>query len=289
MKNTLIATGIALMLLFTVLLSTCTKVGPKTAGFRVNNAGNYRGVANIPLCTGYQFYVPWVQHIETVPTTMEHIVWSDDKKEGEPDDQSISISCLGGAGFFLNVGLNVHVIASEAPRMWIRWNEVDVKDIMKKFLRNVIRGDMQIISSSMTVDSVLNNYSGLESACRHIVTDSLRTYGFAVDGFNFLGRPRAIDAQLEAAIARKIAAKQESETKTQELQSSIAEANKKIATARGDSASSVIEATGKAEAIKALQQQVTPTYVDYLRAQNWDGRLPTTMLSSGSNTLFSLK
>ncbi len=284
--------GAIFVLLLITLLSTCTKVGPKEAGFRVNNAGDYRGVNNIPLCTGYQFYIPWVQHIEKVSTTMEHIVWSNDKNEGEPTDQAITISCLGGAGFNVNIGLNIHVIATEAPRMWIKWKEVDVPDIMSKFLRNVIRGDMQRISGTMTVDSVLNNYAGLEDACRKIVSDSLRAYGFYVDGFNFLGRPTASDKGLEEAIHRTIIAKRDADTRVMEQQSTTAEANKKIIAARGDSASAVIEAAGQAEAIRLKQREITPTYVEYIKwlnASNNNPRVPSTVLGSGTGYIYSPK
>jgi len=285
----LIVAGILLFLICAAGCSTCTLVGPKEAGFKVRKGGSYRGVDNIPLITGYNFYIPWVETVEKVPTTMNHIVWSDSKTEGSPDDEAITIFCNGGAGFKVNVGLNVSVIAQEAPHMWIRWGTLDVEYIMKTFIRNKIRGSMQNISSTMTVDSILNNFTTLESACNTAIGDTMRAYGFQLNGFNILSKPIAVNKALEDAIDAKIVAKQDAEKTVMQLQTSIAEANKKVATARGDSASAVIEATGKAEAIKALQAQVTPTYVDYIRAEKWDGVLPTTILGSGSNTLFNLK
>lgn len=273
-KLTLIIAGLIVFLLSMVLFSTCTLVGPKEAGFKVRKGGNYRGVSNIPLVTGYNFYVPGVETIEKVPTTMYHIVWSDDKQEGDAIDQSITIFCNGGAGFHVNVGLNVSVIPTEAPRMWIRWGTLDVDAIMKTYIRNIVRGNMQRVSSTMSVDSILNNFSTLEAACSDVVRDSLRVYGFNMNGFNILSKPVASNPDLEKAIDAKIVAKQLAEKTVMELQTNIAESNKKVATARGDSASAVIEALGKAEAIKALQAQLSPTYVEYIKWLNAGDAVP---------------
>lgn len=67
----------------------------------------------------------------------------------------------------------------------------------------------------------------------------------------------------------------------------IANAQTQIATARGDSAKAVIEASGRAEAIRREQAVITPTYVEYIKWSNWDGKLPTTSLGSGTNVLLS--
>ncbi len=280
-----IAAAVLLLFLFIGGCSTCTLVGPKEAGFKVKRGGTYRGVQNIPLITGYNFYLPWYETVEKVPTTMYHIVWTDDKNEGDKIDQSITINCNGGAGFHVNVGLNVSVIATEAPRMWIRWGTLDVDFIMKTYIRNTVRGQMQRVSSSMSVDSVLNNFSHLETACSDAIRDSLLVYGFAMNGFNILSKPVATDPALEAAINAKIVAKQNAEKTIMENQTAIAEANKVISKARGDSAAQVIEAAGKAEAIKVLQAQISPTYVEYVKWTKWDGVLPGVVGGSGGMML----
>lgn len=283
MKSKLQMAGGILLFLCIVLMSTCTKVGPKEAAFRVNNAGNYRGVSNIDLVTGYQWYVPGIQHIEKVGTYMHHIVWSDDKNEGTPEDQSITVFCNGGAGFHINVGLNVSVIPAEAPRMWLRWKTIDVDDIMKTYIRNVVRGNMQNVASTMSVDSVLNKFTTLEAACSVTIRDSLRNYGFHVDGFNILSKPKATDPKLEEAINGKIIARQLSEKETMNIQIHQAQALQKAADARGDSSYNVIEAMGKAEAIKVLQAQITPTYVEYVKWNNAGEDVPRVPQYQGVN------
>lgn len=269
-----IAAGVLLLILCITGCSTCTLVSPTEAGFKINKSGDYRGVSNLPLITGYNFYIPWLQQIETIPTTMQHEVWSDSKDEGSPTDQAVTISCKGGAGFKVDVGLNYHVIASDAPKIYLRWKKTDLADITSTFIRNICRGCMQDISGTITVDSVLNNLPAFEHASKTAIFDTLIRYGFYVDNFNVLKQPVPSDPQLAASINAKVKAKQDAETSIMQLQQSIAEANKKVAAARGDSAATLIEAQGKAEAIKALQAQITPTYVDYVKWKDAGDNVP---------------
>jgi hypothetical protein len=40
--------------------------------------------------------------------------------------------------------------------------------------------------------------------------------------------------------------------------------------------------------MKLKQQELTPLYVDYVKANAWDGKLPSTM-TSGSGTFLNIK
>ena len=57
----------------------------------------------------------------------------------------------------------------------------------------------------------------------------------------------------------------------------------KIATAKGDSAKTIIRATAEAQSIKIKQQQLKSSsqYIEYLKAQKWDGKMPQVVGSGG--------
>ncbi|HRD58170.1 MAG TPA: hypothetical protein PK504_08980 [Ferruginibacter sp.] len=71
-------------------------------------------------------------------------------------------------------------------------------------------------------------------------------------------------------------------------QVAVAEAERKIAEARGDSAQAVIQAAGRAEAIKKEQMSLTPLYIDYIKVQKWSGQVPTTVAGNSSGFLMQL-
>lgn len=281
----------ALLMLSIVILtnSSCTRITPTEAGFRINNSGDYRGIDSLPLLTGWQWYMPGQTQIVTIPTTMQHVVWSEGHEEGTESNEHITINCMGGSGFKVDVGLNYRVKPNSASKIYLKYKMDDLSQITQTFLRNILRGGMQDISGYITVDSMLNNLPLYEQSVRTQLTKKFDVEGFILDGFNILSLPRPVDPALAKAINNKIIAKQNAETSKQQLEQFIAEANKRIATARGDSATSVIRALGQAEAIKLLQQQLTPEYIEYIRATRWNGVYPSTILGNSSGVLLNIK
>lgn len=277
-----------ILLAFSILLlCQCTQVGPTEAGFKISKSGSYRGVDSLPLLTGFNWYMPGYSEIVTIPTTQQHTVWTSDKAEGGEENQEITVSCMGGAGFRMDIGLNWRVDAGKASKIYLKYSTDDLKSISSTYLRNVVRGKMQEISGTMTVDSLLNNLPLFESDVHKALNKQLNPEGFLIDLYNVLKQPTPSDPELAKSIAAKVKAKQDAERTKMELQSSEAEAAKQIATARGDSASKVISASGEAQAIRLKQAVMTPEYVDFIKWSQWDGKLPGTMLGGNTSVLLS--
>ncbi len=93
---------------------------------------------------------------------------------------------------------------------------------------------------------------------------------------------------LQQAIESKTKAVQEAQASVQRKLVAEAEAQEKIATAKGDSAKAVIDAKAYAEATRLKQKEISPLYVEFLKAQKWDGVLPTTV-AGGSGTFLNIK
>lgn len=289
MKSTYV---IAAIVAFCLLLGFigCHRVSPTEVGFIVSNSGDYRGIDSLPVVTGYNFVMPGFKYIVTLPTTQQHVVWSEDGTEGADKGQQITISCLGGAGFKMDVGFNFRVDPNKASKIYLKYRTDDLDRITATYLRNIVRGAMQDLSGTMTVDSVLNNLPYYEHTVAAGLTERLAREGFIVDNFNITKQPTPTDNNLAASINAKIKAKQDAETSKMQLQQSIAEANKKVADARGDSASKVINALADAEVIKVKTNSLSasPQYIELIKAEKWDGKLPT-YIGSGQGTLFSIK
>jgi regulator of protease activity HflC (stomatin/prohibitin superfamily) len=148
---------------------------------------------------------------------------------------------------------------------------------------------MQDVSGTITVDSILNNLPAYEHAVDTLLNKRLQPQGFIIM-FNILKQPTPTDPNLAKSIASKIQAKQDAERAVTELQSSIAEANKRIAKARGDSASGVIEALAEAKAITVKQEALrqSPQYIELVKAQKWNGVLPT-VTAGGAGMILNIK
>jgi regulator of protease activity HflC (stomatin/prohibitin superfamily) len=266
----------SIILAFSILaltLNSCTQITPKEEGFKISNSGDYRGVDSLPLLTGVNFYMPGFSYIVTLPTIMQHKVWSEGSKEGSTDDEAIIINCMGGSGFKVDVGLNYRIKGGKASKVYLKYKSDNIETITDTYLRNIVRGAMQDISGHITVDSILNNLPGYEASVRGSLSERFTKEGFILEGYNILAMPKPVDPNLAAAINKKIIAKQDAETAIQQLQITKAEANKQIAEARGDSASSVTRAAGEAKAYSLKQRELTALLVQQQTIEKWDGKL----------------
>ncbi len=269
MRKLALVAGICIL-----LASSCTRVTPTEEGFKISNSGDYRGIDSLPLLTGVNWYMPGFSYIVTLPTIMQHVVWSEAKNEGSEPDQEIVINCMGGSGFKVDVGLNYRIAPGKASKIYLKYKSDDLSTITNTYLRNIVRGAMQDISGHITVDSILNNLPAYEASVRSRLVDKFLKEGFLMDGYNILSMPRPVDPNLATAINQKIIAKQNSETAKQQLQITIAEANKKIAEAKGDSASLVTNAAGEAKANQLRQATLTENLLRQQMLDKWDGKLP---------------
>ncbi len=263
-----------LFMVFAIALTSCTQITPTEEGFKISNSGDYRGVDSLPLLTGVNMYMPGFTYIVTLPTTMQHVVWSEGTNEGSEAGQQIVINCMGGSGFKVDIGLNYRINAGKASKIYLKYKSDDLSSITNTYLRNIVRGEMQDVSGRITVDDILNNLPDYESKVRANLSNKFLKEGFVLEGFNILAMPTPVDPNLAESINQKIIAKQNSETAKQQLQISIANANKQIAEAKGDSASLVISAASEAKANQLRQATLTENLLRQQMLSKWDGKLP---------------
>lgn len=92
------------------------------------------------------------------------------------------------------------------------------------------------------------------------------------------------------SIEDKVIANQNAQKAENEVKIAQAEAQKKIAQADGDRQSAILSAQGQAESIRIINEQLqkSPDYLNYLKAQKWDGKLPLVM-GEGATPFLNLK
>jgi regulator of protease activity HflC (stomatin/prohibitin superfamily) len=161
----------------------------------------------------------------------------------------------------------------------------DVDQIKETWLKNAIIGAVNDVANLYTVDSIFNHRAEFEA-------DIVKECNQRVSKWFNVSQLRTNivpPKEITEAINQKTKAVQEAQAAIQQKIVAEAQALTQIAKARGDSAQAVIAASGRAEAVKKEQQFLTPMYIEYIRAQRWDGKYPQTMLGSGGNVLLNLK
>jgi hypothetical protein len=248
------------------------KIDAGHKGLKINLVGNQRGVSSYQYKTGWVFYNTWTEQVLEFPTYQQHI---------EYEDQGVILK--GGFSATIKPTFNYALREDAIGDMFVNLRK-DIKEIEQGWLKNAIIGAVNDVANTWEVDSIFNHRQAFESA---IVTEcNVRlSKWFNVSQLRTNIIPP--DALQESIIA-KTKAIQQAEASEQQAIAAISEGKRKVAVARADSAETIINAQAAALAIKIKQNQLSPLYIEYLKAQAWDGKLPTTM-AGGSGTFLNIK
>ncbi|MEO6252888.1 MAG: SPFH domain-containing protein [Ferruginibacter sp.] len=240
-------------------------------GIKVSNVGDNRGVGKTEYVTGWVFYNSWISRIYEFPIHQQHI-----------DYEAADIVTRGGFRATIKPSFNYSINAGNVADMFQNLR-VGVKEMEQGWLKNAIVGSVNDVANRYTVDSIFNHREEFES-------DIVKECNKRVSKWFNVSQLRTNiipPTEISESIIAKTRAIQEVQVAENRRQVAIADAERKIAEARGDSAQAVIQAAGRAEAIRKEQTFLTPLYIDYIKVQKWSGQVPTTV--AGGNTGFIMQ
>lgn len=269
----LVGVIVASLVIATVQPISSEMINVGNVGLQVNKMGNDRGVSKTTYVTGLVFYNSWLSDIKEFPTTQQHI-----------DYEATNIITKGGFQATIKPSFNWSVNPTNAADMYQSLRQ-DVDVIRDTWLKNAIIGAVNDVANLYTVDSIFNHRAEFEA-------DIVKECNKRVSKWFTVSQLRTNivpPKEITDAINAKTKAVQDAQAAIQQKIVAEAEAQTKIATAKGDSAQAVIAASGRAEAVKKEQQFLTPLYIDYLRVQKWNGAYPQTMLGGNTGVLLNLK
>lgn len=240
-------------------------------GIKVSNIGDNRGVGKTEYVTGWVFYNAWISRIYEFPIHQQHI-----------DYEEADIVTRGGFRATIKPSFNYSINPGNVGSMFQNLR-VGVKELEQGWLKNAIVGSVNDVANRYTVDSIFNHREEFESAIVNECNKRVSQWFNVSQLRTNIVPPK----EISESIVAKTRAIQEVQVAENQRQVAVAEAERKIAEARGDSAQAVIQASGRAEAIKKEQLSLTPLYIDYIKVQKWSGQVPTTV--AGGNTGFMIQ
>jgi regulator of protease activity HflC (stomatin/prohibitin superfamily) len=248
------------------------KVDNGYKGLKISLVGSQRGVTNYQYKTGWVVYNTWTEQLKEFPLYQQHI---------EYDDQQVITK--GGFPATIKPTFNYSLKEDAIGDMFVNLR-LDIKEIEQGWLKNAIIGAVNDVANTWEIDSIFEHRQSFEASI--VAECNLRlTKWFNVSQLRTnITPPEA----LQEAIIAKTKAIQQAEASEQQALTAIAEGKRKVAVARADSAEMIINANAAALAIKIKQSQITPTYIEYLKAQAWDGKLPTTV-AGGSGMFLNIR
>ncbi|GAO41410.1 SPFH domain-containing protein [Flavihumibacter petaseus] len=248
------------------------RIDAGSVGIKVSNIGDQRGVGKSEYVTGWVFYNSWISRIYEFPIHQQHI-----------DYEENDIVTKGGFRATIKPSFNYSINPGNVADMFQNLR-VGVKEMEQGWLKNAIVGSVNDVANRYTVDSIFNHREEFESAivkeCNKRVSQWFNVSQLRTN----IVPPK----EISESIVAKTRAIQEVQVAENQRQVAVAEAERKIAEARGDSAQAVIQAAGRAEAIRKEQMSLSPLYIEYIKIQKWSGQVPTTVAGSGTGLLIQL-
>jgi hypothetical protein len=248
------------------------KVDAGHKGLKINLVGDQRGVSSYQYKTGWVFYNTWTEQVLEFPTYQQHI---------EYEDQGVILK--GGFSATIKPTFNYSLKEDAIGDMFVNLR-IPITAIEQGWLKNAIIGAVNDVANTWEVDSIFNHRQSFESAIVLECNNRLSKWFNVSQLRTNITPPEA----LQESIIAKTKAIQQAEASEQQAIAAIAEGKRKVAVARADSAETIINANAAATAMKIKQKELTPLYVEFIKASAWDGKLPTTMDGS-SGTFLNIK
>ncbi len=224
----------------------------------VDNIGDNKGISKVEYKRGWVVFNDFTQRYYEFPVFQQHI-----------DYEENVVITKGGFQATIKPSFNYSLNPTTVDNMFQNLR-VDIKTAEQGWLKNAIISSVNDVANLFTVDSIFNHRAEFESA---IITEANKRVGkwFTVSQLRTnIAPPPAITK----AIEEKTAAVQEAQAALQRKSVAEAEAQEKIARAKGDSAQAVIAAAGEARANSLRQSTLTDKLIQQQFINKWDGKLP---------------
>lgn len=248
------------------LLTACSKVPAGNVGVKFDLYGGDKGVTGEVVGPG-KYWLGWNEEMYLFPTYTQTDTYS--------GEQTLSFQDKEGTQLSADVGISFSVNADKADTVFQKYRK-GINEISDLYLRNMVRDAINTYSSKMDASDIYG--AGKEELIASVsknLRDQVGPIGILVEKVYWVG-PIKLPPNIAGAINAKAEATQKAQQRENELQTAKAQAEIEREKARGEADALVIAAKGEAERTRLLQQEIDQKYIDYVIAQRWDGKLPTT-------------
>ena len=264
-----------LLLLGALLLSGCsTDVPPGYVGVRVNKLGSDKGVDSTEVGTG-RYYLGWNEQLFQFPTYTQTQIWTKDKNEGSPNDDSMTFQTIEGLDVNADLGITYSIDPKKVSVIFQKYRK-GIEEITNTVLRSMVRDALINAASTKPIESVYGaKKADLIKEVEEVVRKQSSEVGIIIEKVYWIGSLR-LPPSIVSSINAKAAATQMTAQREQEIQQSKAEAEKLVAESQGKADAQLAIARANAQAINlegdALRNN--PNVIELRKLERWDGHLP---------------
>lgn len=226
----------------------CTRIDAGHEGIEVNLVASDKGVEDIALVTGWQFYNPFITSVYEFPTFVQTV-----------DYEAFTVNAKDGSVFTVDPTLSIKVIDGYSPSIFKKYRK-ELPEIVNTTMYNYVRDAFRIQFNSFTTDSVISNRAQFESMVQSMLDSTLGREGFKLE-------------QMTSGIQYPPTIVQAIEAKNKAIQDAMRVQNE-LAKAKANAEIKVTEAKAEADAYALKERSLSPIIIQQQFIEKWDGKLP---------------
>lgn len=275
-----------------ILGLTCTERVPAGYVGVVYNMNG--GIEGDVLTQGWKLVAPW-KKVTTYSVGLEQSYLTSEDKGDSPKDESFSIPTSDGKTVRVNLEFSYKFDVERVPETFTMFKGKSGEDIKNTFIKPKIVAWTQEVSANYPVTDIFGDKrTTINAELDTYLREKFDKYGIIIDTVNFTDI--SVDDETAAAIQKKVTAQQELELANIQAQTAKIQAQKDKEVAQIASEKAIIEAEAKAEALRIaaaaeadanreVASSLTPSLIEKIKYEQWDGKMPTV---SGSGAIVSI-
>lgn len=246
------------------LLSSCAyeRIDAGYEGIKVNLYGDDKGVGDVNLCTGAQWYNPLTTEIHEYPTFVQTI-----------DYAAFTVNAKDGSEFTVDPTVSLKIADGTSPEVFKKYRK-PLDEVINGTLYNYVKDAFRIQLNKFTTDDIVSKRDSIEIAVEKQLSAALIKENFQLEQLTSgLKYPKTI----VDAVNAKNKAIQEAQRALNEVEVKKAEAEKMLVQARAEK-----------EANELRTQALTPAILEQMWIEKWDGTVPSVITGSNTSTFLDL-
>lgn len=260
------------------------------------------GVDGEVLTQGWHLVAP-TKKVTTYSIGIEQSYLTSDRKGDSKDDESFSIPTSDGKTVRVNLEFSYRFDESRVASTFIMFKGKSGEVIKDTFIKPKIIAWTQEVSANYPVTDIFGDKrTAINAELDVYLKQKFEPYGIIIDTVNFTDI--SVDEETAAAIQKKVTAQQEMELANIEAQTAKIQAEKDKQVAEVAAQQKIIEENAKAEAMrinaeaeaeamrikaeaeadanKMVAGSLTPSLIEKIKYEQWNGQLPKVTGNSAS-------
>lgn len=259
-----------LLMIGVLAVSACEKIPAGHVGVKVNLYGSDKGVQIEELKPG-RYWQSFSYDFFEFPTFTQNVTWENEVIEDQRGE--IVFQTREGLTTTVDMGLKYRVDPTMVSKLFETYRK-GIGEITEIDVRNIVRNAMNRVASRYYIRDI---YGAKKTEFLDAVIEEVKSKtepnGIIVEELFVVGTfflPKEVYASINATQK----AEQDALMRTNEIESTKAEALKAEEEARGIANAIRLKADAEAAANLLVAESLTPELIEYYRVQAWDGAMP---------------